>query len=308
VSYLDDRAGLGGRVGVLVGGGGGLGRACALDLAGAGMRLALCDRDGAALAETASAIEATGGTVSAAELDVRDPEALAGFFGRVDDRLGPRLDVLVNVVGGTFRQPFVESVPRGWDALVRTNFTWLLHSTQLAVARMRPGGGSIINLTSIEAHRAAPGYAVYAAMKAAVTSLTRTLAVELAPDGIRVNTIAPDFIPTASLETVLDGSDEEAALGVRITTPMGRVGSFADAGGCALFLASDLSSFVTGSSLHPDGGALASSGWFNWPDDGFLNHPPPGVLGFLAGQEDVADTPGADDTGGSDVGGPGKAG
>jgi len=282
VSYLDERAGLQGRLAVLVGGGGGLGRACALDLAGAGMRLALCDRDADALAETAAAAQSGGAQVTTAVLDAREPDALTGFFADVDRDHGPRLDVLINVVGGTFHQPFTESTPKGWEALMRANFTWLLHSTRLAVDRMRPHGGSIINLTSIEAHRAAPGYAVYAAMKAAVTSLTSTLAVELAPEGIRVNTIAPDYIPTRPLDALMPEEDDEAAaLHHRISTPMGRAGTFADAGGCALFLASDLSSFVTGSSLHPDGGALAAAGWFNWPGEGFLNHPPQDVIDHL---------------------------
>ncbi len=285
MGYLDERAGLEGRLAVLVGGGGGLGRACAVDLAGAGMRLALCDRDAESLGDTAAAIAGAGGTVTTSVLDARDPDALAGFFAEVDRDHGPRADVLVNVVGGTFHQPFTESSPKGWEALVRANFTWLLHSTRLAVDRMRPAGGSIINLTSIEAHRATPGYAVYAAMKAAVTSLTRSLAVELAPEGIRVNTIAPDYIPTRPLEGLSAGEDDEvAALHHRIATPMGRAGTFADAGGCAIFLASDLSSFVTGSTLHPDGGALAAAGWFNWPGDGYLNHPPPAVLEHLLGR------------------------
>ena len=283
MSYLDDRADLAGRVAVVVGGGGGIGRACAVDLARAGMHLALCDRDGAALDEVAAVIADAGGEVMTATLDARDADALSEFFDGADASFGARCDVLVNVVGGTFRQPFAESNPRGWDALIRTNFTWLLHSTQLAVSRMqRQGGGSIINITSIEAHRAAPGYAVYAAMKAAVTSLTLTLAVELAPDGIRVNTIAPDYIATPGLASLAGSADEDtAALQHRIATPMGRVGTFEDAGGCALFLASNLSSFVTGSTLHPDGGALASAGWFNWPTEGFLNHPPHDVLARL---------------------------
>jgi 3-oxoacyl-[acyl-carrier protein] reductase len=284
MSYLDERADLAGRVAVVIGGGGGIGRACAVDLSRAGMHLALCDRDAAALDEVAALLADSGRELMTAELDARDADALSAFFDRTDERFGARCDVLVNVVGGTFRQPFAESTPRGWDALIRTNFTWLLHSTQLAVARMQPRrGGSIINITSIEAHRAAPNYAVYAAMKAAVTSLTRTLAVELAPHQIRVNTLAPDFIATPGLDS-LAGSpahEETSALQHRIGTPMGRVGTFEDAGGCALFLASNLSSFVTGTTLHPDGGALASAGWFNWPTEGFLNHPPHDVLANL---------------------------
>ncbi len=283
MSYLDERADLAGRVAVVVGGGGGIGRACAVDLARAGMHLALADRDPAALDEVAAVIADAGVEVMTSELDVRDADALSAFFDQADTRFGARCDVLVNVVGGTFRQPFAESNPRGWDALIRTNFTWLLHSTQLAVARMRrQGGGSIINITSIEAHRAAPGYAVYAAMKAAVTSLTRTLAVELAPEQIRVNTIAPDYIATPGLDSLAGSANSATSeLQHRIGTPMGRIGTFEDAGGCALFLASNLSSFVTGTTLHPDGGALASAGWFNWPTEGFLNHPPHDVLARL---------------------------
>ncbi|MGA2305844.1 MAG: SDR family oxidoreductase [Acidimicrobiales bacterium] len=283
MSYLDERADLAGRVAVVVGGGGGIGRACAVDLARAGMHLALADRDPAALDEVAAVIADAGAEVMTSELDARDADALSAFFDQADTRFGARCDVLVNVVGGTFRQPFAESNPRGWDALIRTNFTWLLHSTQLAVARMRrQGGGSIINITSIEAHRAAPGYAVYAAMKAAVTSLTRTLAVELAPEQIRVNTIAPDYIATPGLDSLAGSANSATSeLQHRIGTPMGRIGTFEDAGGCALFLASNLSSFVTGTTLHPDGGALASAGWFNWPTEGFLNHPPHDVLARL---------------------------
>jgi 3-oxoacyl-[acyl-carrier protein] reductase len=228
-------------------------------------------------------ISDAGGDVFTGELDARNPEALTAYFADVDAYYGHKWDVLINVVGGTFRQPFGDSNPRGWDALIRTNFTWLLHSTQLAIARMRPEGGSIINITSIEGHRAAPGFAVYAAMKAAVTSLTWTLAVELAPENIRVNTIAPDFIATPGIlaQSPHDRSEEASALRFRISTPMGRIGNLADAGGCALFLASNLSRFVTGTTLHPDGGALASSGWFNWPNEGYSNQPPDRVVDFL---------------------------
>jgi NAD(P)-dependent dehydrogenase (short-subunit alcohol dehydrogenase family) len=153
---------------------------------------------------------------------------------------------------------------------------------------MRPAGrgGSIINLTSIEGYRAAPGYAVYSAMKAAVAQFARTLAVELAPERIRINNIAPDMVPTEGMARIsISAADalpaDLAALGDRIAIPMGRKGIVEDVGNCALFLASDLSSYVTGTTLHPDGGAYASAGWFNWPGDGFRNTAPRSVLESL---------------------------
>jgi NAD(P)-dependent dehydrogenase (short-subunit alcohol dehydrogenase family) len=143
-------------------------------------------------------------------------------------------------------------------------------------------GGSIVNLTTIEAHRAAPGYAVYAAAKAGVEQLARSLAVELAPDGIRVNNVAPDITPTPNL---LASSPASPTLtdetGIRMTIPMGRVGRPTDVSSCVVFLASALSSYVTGTTLHPDGGTFASSGWINWPDVGWANLPPPSVLEAL---------------------------
>ncbi len=291
-SFLDERAGLAGKVAVIAGGGGGLGRACALDLARAGVGLALADLDGEALHKTATDARAHGVEVLEAALDVRDADALSGLFDSCDDRFG-RLDVLVNVVGGTFRAAFTDVSPKGRDALVRTNFTWVVDATQSAARRMAAGGrgGSIVTITSIEAHRAAPGYALYAAMKAAVTHLTRTLAVELGAAGIRVNCIAPDFVPTAGLAGVAgragsagqraaaagDGTDP----GDWLTIPLRRKGEVTDVANCVLFLASDLSSYITGTTLHPDGGALAASGWMHWPDEGFTARPPAWVLDRL---------------------------
>ena len=294
-SFLDARAALAGKVAVVAGGGGGLGRAAALDLARAGVALALCDVDGAALGGTVADARALGVEVLHGVLDVRDPEALTGFFAACDERFD-RLDVLVNVVGGTFRAAFSDVSAKGRDTLVRTNFTWVVDATQAAARRMARHtgagrGGSVITITSIEAHRAAPGYAIYAAMKAAVTHLTRTLAVELGAAGIRINCIAPDFIPTVGLAGVAgragsagaraaaagDGTDP----GDFLTIPLQRKGAVEDVGNCVLFLASDLSSYITGTTLHPDGGALAGSGWMDWPDEGFTARPPAWVLDRL---------------------------
>ena len=292
MSFLDARAALAGKVALIAGGGGGLGRASALDLAAAGTSLVLADTDGDALGRTATEARTLGAEVLDERVDVRDAEGLEALFVAAEQRFG-RLDVLVNVVGGTFRSAFTDVSAKGRDALVRTNFLWVVDAIQRAVPRLEAGGrgGSIITITSIEGHRAAPGYAIYAAMKAALAHLTRTLAVELGAKGIRVNCIAPDFVPTAGLAAVAgragsagqraaaagDGTDP----GDWLTIPLRRKGEVADVGNAVLFLASELSSYVTGTTLHPDGGALAGSGWMDWPDDGFTARPPAWVLDRL---------------------------
>jgi len=269
MGFLEDRAGLTGKVALIAGGGGGLGRAVALDYARAGMHLVVCDKNEELLDQTVREIRDVAEEPLAALIDVRDADAFTTTFNEGVDRFG-RLDVLVNVAGGTFKADFVDTNSRGWDAVIRMNFGWLLHSTHLAAVQMRKqgDGGSIISITSIEGHRAAPGYAVYAGMKAAVTNFSRTLALELAPDGIRVNTIAPDQTPTEGIP--MDYIAEVIQAGI----PMGRQGTYEDTGNCALFLASDLSSYITGTTLHPDGGAYASAGWYNWPGLGYVNNPP----------------------------------
>jgi len=303
LSFLDERCALQGKVAVVAGGGAGLGRAAVLDLARGGTAVALCDIDPEALGRTSADARALGAETLEQSIDVRDGEALAGFFDAVQQHYR-RLDVLVNVVGGTFRAPFVDVTSKGRDTLVRTNFSWvadsIAHGARMMSASSR--GGSIITITSIEAHRAAPGFAVYAAMKAAVSHLTRTLAVELGPQGIRVNCIAPDFVPTAGMSEVVSQAGSAGVRAARdqaadaaegggihrdpgdaLTIPLGRKGRLEDIGNCVLFLASDMSSYITGTTLHPDGGALAGSGWMHWPDEGFTARPPMWVLERLEG-------------------------
>jgi NAD(P)-dependent dehydrogenase (short-subunit alcohol dehydrogenase family) len=222
--------------------------------------------------------------------DARDADVLEALFAAADERWG-RLDTLVNVVGGTFRAPFADTTPKGWQALLRMNLLHVLQACSLAIPRMRAGGrgGSIINFTTIEAHRAAPGFAVYAAAKAAVEQFGRTLAVELAPDGIRVNNVAPDCTPTPNILKIADGDRATADPdGVRVAIPMGRVGQVTDVSGCVVFLASGLSAYLTGTTLHPDGGTFASSGWFNWPDSGWGNNPPMRLLRHVLTDTDAA--------------------
>jgi 3-oxoacyl-[acyl-carrier protein] reductase len=279
--WFEQRSGLAGTVAVITGGAGGLGAAIALDLAANGVHPAVIDIDPAAGEQLSLALAERGHDGIVQQGDARDPDALAVLFAAVDERWG-RVDTLVNVVGGTFRAPFLETKPKGWDALLRTNFHHVLHACSLAAPRMQTGGrgGSIVNITTIEAHRAAPGFAVYAAAKAAVEQFARTLAVELAPDRIRVNNIAPDYVPTPNLGRLSTGSDPMSdPVGGSVAIPMGRVGQVEDVSGCVVFLASALSSYMTGTTLHPDGGTFASSGWFNWPGEGWANHVPLEHLG-----------------------------
>ena len=283
MGWFEERAGLDGTVAVVTGGAGGLGAAIVADLAANGVRPAVIDLDDAAVKELRDTLDTKGVDHLVTQGDVRDPDALTALFEQVDERWG-RVDTLVNIVGGTFRASFVDTNAKGWDAIVRTNLSHVLHACSLAVPRMQSSGrgGSIINLTTIEAHRAAPGFAVYSAAKAAVEQFARTLSIEVAPDGIRVNNVAPDYVPTPNLAKLasLGGGDSSMSTpeGVRIAIPMGRAGHVTDVSNSVVFLASKLSSFITGTTLHPDGGTFASSGWFNWPESGWANHVPSRIL------------------------------
>jgi 3-oxoacyl-[acyl-carrier protein] reductase len=134
-------------------------------------------------------------------------------------------------------------------------------------------GGSIINVSTIEGVRAAPGFAAYAAAKAGVVNFTKTAALELASHGIRVNGLAPDFTLTESLARMAPAGEENAKLMV----PLGRAGHVDEMAGAAVFLASGLSSYVTGQTLHVDGGTSAAGGWYHHPHGGqyILGHATP---------------------------------
>jgi NAD(P)-dependent dehydrogenase (short-subunit alcohol dehydrogenase family) len=289
VGWFEQRAGLEGTVAVVTGGAGGLGRAIVSDLTANGVRVAVVDIDPEAADALRSELDTDGLDSIVTVGDARDPAVLEALFVATDDRWG-RLDTLVNVVGGTFSAPFADTTPKGWDALLRTNLTHVLHACSLAIPRMRAGGcgGSIVSVTTIEAHRAAPGFAVYSAAKGAVEQFSRTLAVELAPDRIRVNTVAPDIIPTPNMDRLGGIADSSLAhpVGAALAVPMGRLGDPTDLSGPVVFLASGLSSYITGTTLHPDGGTWASSGWFNWPGTGWANSAPLSVVEQLTVDEE----------------------
>jgi NAD(P)-dependent dehydrogenase (short-subunit alcohol dehydrogenase family) len=244
-----DRMRLDGRWALVTGAAAGIGAATARALAAFGADVALCDRDAAGLEATARDVAALGREAHGGVFDVRDADAVRRFVSEVGEGRG-RLDILVNNAGGGFEAPLLELSDGGLDALVRENFLSVTAFLRAAAPWLAAdGGGSVVNVTSVEAHRAAPGYAVYAAMKAAVESLTRSLSLEWAERGIRVNSIAPDAIPTP-------GTGHRAP-----PTPLRRSGEPDDVAGAACFLASDLAAFVTGTTLHVDGGTRAAGGW-----------------------------------------------
>jgi len=248
------------RVAVVTGAAVGIGAAIAETFARFGAHVAICDRDVANLDGVADTVERAGRRVVAAELDVRDGDAVEQFVTTAQRELGD-VDVLVNNAGGGFRADFLDVNAKGQDSLVRENFVSVTHFVRASVPRMPARGGSIINITSIEAHRAAPGFAVYSAMKAAVANLTKSLALELGPRLVRVNCIAPDVIPTPGI-----GMEHG------VHTPLPFAGNVDDVAGAAVYLAGDCSRFVTGTTIHVDGGNWASGGWMRQADGGYRLH------------------------------------
>lgn len=259
------------QVAVITGGGGGIGRAIALAYAAAGAHVAIGDIVPERCEETAARIGELGRQSLALALDAMDTEQIRSLISKTAERFG-RIDLLVNNVGGVSRRPFVEQSERSWRRHIDLNLVSMLAATSAAVPMMIKGGrgGSIINVTSIEASRAAPGYAVYAACKAGMVSFTRTMAVELAEHRIRVNAIAPDLTATPGVRGNRAGPVDPASwvqptarqletIARRI--PLGREGIDTECANVALFLSTSLSSYVTGTVIPVDGGTWASGGW-----------------------------------------------
>lgn len=254
-----------GRVALVTGAAAGLGRATALGLARCGAEVSICDRDEAGLAACVRSIDALGRATHSATIDVREEDAVRAWVEATANALGS-VDVLVNNAGGGFWSPFLDVSAKGEHALVRENFGTVTACLRAAVPHMR-AGGSIVNVTSVEAHRAGPGFAVYSAMKSAVSSLTKSLALELAPRRIRINCVAPDMIPTGGIDAV--GEPADPAIPGIADTPWPEAGHPDDCAAAVAFLASDASRFVTGSTIHLDGGTWAAGGWKRRDDDGF---------------------------------------
>ena len=260
-----------GQVAIVTGGGGGIGRAIALAFASVGADLVIGDIVPERCEETAARVRELGRKALAVPTDVMETSQIHALIERAASELG-RIDILVNNAGGVSPRPFIEQSERSWRRHIDLNLVSVLAATSAAVPFMIKGGqgGSIITVTSIEGSRAAPSYSVYAACKAGLNNFTRTLAVELADHRIRVNAIAPDMTDTPGIRgnrsgpvdpsTWTEFSDEQKnAVARRI--PLGRPGIDAECGSAAVFLASSMSSYITGIVLPVDGGTSGSGGW-----------------------------------------------
>ncbi len=266
-----------GRIAVVTGGGGGIGAATARVFAAQGAHVVIVDVDAGLAAGTVDEIAAAGGSAVAVVSDVRDADAVDDLARSVLDRYG-RADVLVNNVGHWLRHPgnFVDTDPEFWAELYRINLHHVLLVTRAFLpAMVARRAGAIVNVSSVEALRGYPEDPVYAAFKAAVIQFTRSLAVQVGGHGVRVNAIAPDVTESLQVPYSQWLSAEEQAQWPQ-WVPVGRMGVPEDQADVILFLASDLSAFVTGHTIPTDGGTGAAGGWFRStrrPDREWTNRP-----------------------------------
>jgi NAD(P)-dependent dehydrogenase (short-subunit alcohol dehydrogenase family) len=260
---LDAGALLAGRIAVVTGGGGGIGAATAQLFAAHGATVVIADIEAELATKTAGEITAAGGTASVAVTDVREPEQVDELARAVLGEHG-RVDVLVNNVGHWVQHmgQFVNGGPAFWDELYKVNlFHVFLVSHAFLPSMTARRSGAIVNVSSVEGLRGYPEDPVYAAFKAGVVHFTRSLAVQVGHQGVRVNAIGPDVTESIQVPYSQWIPEDQLALWPQ-WVPVGRMGLAEDQARVILFLASDLSGFVTGHTIPTDGGTGAAGGWF----------------------------------------------
>ena len=243
---------LDGRRALVTGAGRGLGLACAAALAEAGAAVTLAARTASEIEEAAAALRQRGLSAEALAVDITDVAAFAAAIGG-----GPVHDILVNNAGTNRPGPFVDVTAESYDLVMGLNVRAAFFASQAFARRLAGEGrrGVILNMSSQMGHVGAPNRTVYCASKHALEGLTKAMAVELAPNGIRVNSIAPTFIETPMTKPFFENEDFRRQTLAKIK--LGRIGTVEDVMGAVVYLASDAAAMVTGTSLVVDGGWTA---------------------------------------------------
>lgn len=242
--YLRDQ------VAIVSGAGSGIGKAIAFWFARLGAKLVICGRNTEKLENTAAALRKLGGEVLARPITIRDVDQVNALVDAAWERFG-RVDILVNNAGGQFPQAAIDFSPKGWNAVIDTNLNGSWYMMQAAAKRWRDAGrgGSIVNIVTV-VWRGMPGLAHTCAARAGVIYLSKTLAIEWAPLGIRVNCVAPGIIATEGMDVYPDEARED----MPNSNPMKRFGQPEDVANAACYLSGDTGNFVTGEVIVVDGG------------------------------------------------------
>jgi len=252
---LEARFRLDGRTVLIIGASRGIGEQAALTCAEAGAGLVLAARSAGDLERVAAAARRAGAPEAVvAPTDAADEAAVEALVARAAERSG-KLDVLVNVAGGQqFFAALADTRTAGWDKVMNLNLRGPFLACRAALPRM-PRGGAIVNVASVAGLSASPGIGVYGAAKAGLIGMTRTLAVEAAPLGVRVNCLAPGWVRTELTRFLWSDTEQGGAIAAQV--PLGRWGDPEEMAGALLLLASDAGSFITGTTIVVDGGMLA---------------------------------------------------
>ncbi|MFO7459208.1 MAG: SDR family oxidoreductase [Desulfatiglandales bacterium] len=247
---------LAGKIALVTGGSRGLGKAIAFAMAEKGAQLVICGRKQESLEGTAEELKKAGFDVMARQAHAGKADQVSALLQAIEKRHG-KLDILVNNVGTNILTPSVAEADAGlWDKLMETNLkSAFLFSSRAYPLLKKAAGGKIVNISSIAARKAARGMGIYCVAKAGLEMLTKVLAVELAPDRINVNAVAPCVVRTQFSQPFW--SNESLLKEITATIPFGRIAETSDVVGAVLYLASSLSDFITGEIITVDGGSMA---------------------------------------------------